>query len=184
MIQDQAFLEILDFFDTRNIEYMISGSVASMFYGKPRMTHDIDLVIDISLKSAIELYEKVKERYYISEEGIRDAVAHETTFNLIHNETGFKIDCWILTESEFDVSRFKRRQKHKIDGKELYFSSPEDTVIIKLVWFKESGYRKHMEDVSDMLRLFPGNLDLEYMRNWIGRLGLQHEAGVANLSIE
>jgi len=184
VIQDPAVLEILDILDKGKIKYMISGSVASMLYGKPRMTHDIDLVVDITLNSAMELYENVKERYYISEEGIRDALTNSTMFNLIHNRSGFKIDCWILTDSEFDVSRFNRKQKHKIDGREFYFSAPEDTLLIKLIWSKESGYRKHLEDISDLLRLFPGKLDLAYIWNWIEKLSLHQEASVVNLPWE
>lgn len=181
MIQDPAVLEILDILNKGKIEYMISGSVATMFYGKPRLTHDIDLVIDITLDSALEFFNRVKDRYYISEEGIRDAITNRTMFNIIHTESGFKIDCWILTETEFDVSRFRRKQKHKVGGKELFFSAPEDTLLIKLVWLKESGYKKHAEDVSDLIRLFPGKLDYAYVWSWVEKLALHHEADVVNL---
>lgn len=184
MIQDPAVLEILDILDRGKIKYMISGSVASMFYSKPRMTHDIDLVVDIRPKSALLLYKEVIGEYYISEEGINDALANKTMFNLIHNDTGFKIDCWILTDSEFDISRFARRQKHKVDDREFYFSTPEDILLIKLVWLKESGYKKHSKDISDLLRLFPGKLDFAYIWSWIGNLSLQHEASLVNLSSE
>ena len=160
---------------------MISGSVASMFYGRPRMTHDIDLVVSISLDSALSLLRDIIDEYYISEEGIKDALANKTMFNIIHNISGFKIDCWILTNSEFDISRFSRRQKHKVEERDLYFSTPEDTLIIKLMWLKGSGHKKHAEDVSDLLRLFPGTLEYEYIWKWIEKLGLQREADLVKL---
>ena len=181
MIQDPAVLKILDIFDRMKIEYMISGSVASMFYGRPRMTHDIDLVVNISLDSALSLCRELIDECYISEEGIKEALANKTMFNIIHNNSGFKIDCWILTDSDFDISRFSRRQKHKVEERDIYFSTPEDTLIIKLIWLKESGHKKHAEDISDLLRLFPGKLDYEYVWKWIDKLGLQHEAGVVEL---
>lgn len=181
MIQDPAVLKILDIFDRKKIGYMISGSVASMFYGKPRMTHDIDLVVNISLDLALSLYREIIDEYYISEEGIKDALVNKTMFNIIHNSTGFKTDCWILTDSEFDISRFSRKQKHKVEERDLYFSTPEDTLIVKLMWLKESGHKKHAEDVSDLLRLFPGKLDYEYIWKWIEKLGLRREAGVVDL---
>jgi len=31
-----------------NIEYFISGSVAAIAYGEPRLTHDIDIIITLS----------------------------------------------------------------------------------------------------------------------------------------
>jgi len=181
VIEGPAVLEILEILDRVNIQYMISGSVASMFYGEPRLTHDIDLVIDINIRSAKALYEKAKDDYYISMEGVRDALENKTIFNLIHNETGFKIDFWILTESEFDISRFGRRRKHRIEGKDYYFSTPEDTILIKLLWLKESGFKKHQDDISGLLRFFPGKLDYLYIWNWIEKLGLRREAGLVNL---
>lgn len=176
MIQDPAVLTIIDILEKKGIDYIVSGSVASMFYAKPRMTHDIDLVINISFEDAMSLAAEIKDRYYVSEEGIRDALANKTMFNLIHNESGFKIDCWILTDSDFDLARLKRKQKHKINGREVYFSSAEDTLLIKLKWLKESGYNKHREDILDLVRFLPGKLDYGYIWTWIDKLGLRKTA--------
>ncbi len=182
MIQDPAVLKVLDLFENEKIDYMISGSVASMMYAKPRMTHDIDIVVDLKAPSSLKLIEKTQNEYHISEEGIKDAIANNTMFNLIHIETGFKIDCWILTDSSFDGSRFARRQRHKIDGREFFFSTPEDTLLIKLVWLKDSENEKHAEDISDLLRLYPGKLDLDYIWKWIEKLGLRYQADMVKLT--
>ena len=122
MISHRDVLYLLDLLNNRNIPYMVSGSVASMYYGEPRLTHDIDLVVDIGLDQALSLVDLLGKQFYISEEGIKDALMHQSMFNIIHNETGLKIDFWILTDSEYDRSRFKRRVTHTIEGKKYYFS--------------------------------------------------------------
>jgi len=184
VIQHPAVSRLLDLLDESDVDYMISGSVASMFYGEPRLTHDVDIVVDIDLQSALGLQNFLTDEYYISEEGIRDALANRTMFNIIHHESGLKIDFWILTDSEFDKSRFNRRVRHKIAGRDYFFSSPEDTILIKLLWKRESDHGKHIDDVRSMVRIFPGNLDYNYLKFWITKLGLKKESGLAGLRFD
>ncbi len=37
------------------INYAVTGSVASIIYGEPRMTHDIDIVIEININNVDDL---------------------------------------------------------------------------------------------------------------------------------
>ncbi len=183
MMQHPVVSRLLDLLDELNIDYMISGSMASMYYGEPRLTHDVDIVVDIDLHTALSILNPLMDEFYVSEEGIRDAISNRTMFNIIHHESGLKIDFWILTHSEFDKSRFKRRVKHNIAGRDYLFSSVEDTIIIKLLWVRESDHSKHIDDVKSIVRIFPGNLDYNYMKFWIEKLGLKEEAGLVNLKL-
>lgn len=184
MISHPAVIELLNLLNERKIPYMISGSVASMYYGEPRLTHDVDLVVDIKLDEALSLANLLSDQFYISEEGINDALKSKTMFNIIHNETGLKIDFWILTNSKFDNIRFNRRVKHIIEGQIYYFSSLEDTILIKLIWFKASGYVKHDEDIKSILKLNYENLDKKYLKKWIMELDLDIQAKQTGLVLE
>ena len=87
---------------------------------------------------------------------------------------GGKIDFWILTDSKFDKSRFSRRQKVKLFGFEAYISSPEDTIIQKLLWSKLSGYsKKQNEDALSVYELQYGKLNIEYMNYWLKELEIE-----------
>lgn len=183
MIQHPAVPLLLDLLDNLNIDYMISGSMASMYYGEPRLTHDVDIVVDVDLYTALSIQNPLMDEFYVSEEGIRDAISNRTMFNVIHRESGLKIDFWILTHSEFDKSRFKRRVKHNIAGRDYFFSSAEDTILIKLLWMRESNHSKHIADVKSIVRIFPGNLDYNYLKFWIEELGLKKKADLASLKL-
>ena len=183
MIQHPAVQKILNVLEDLRIGYMLSGSVATTYYGEPRLTHDVDIVIDVDLKTAMQLLAPLSTEYYISEDGIRDAVANETMFNAIHDESGLKIDFWILTESDFDRSRFERRIAHSVGGQQCYFTSPEDTIVIKLKWIRESGHAKHVDDVKNMIKVLQGNLDYGYIGLWVQKLGLREEAEITGLKI-
>jgi hypothetical protein len=183
MIGHPAVIGLLNLLNERQIPYMISGSVASMFYGEPRLTHDLDLVIDIRLEEALGLQEVFGKQYYISEEGIKDALKHKTMFNIIHHDTGMKIDFWILTDSGFDRSRFKRRVQHLVEGTNYYFSSIEDTILIKLIWLKDSDHVKHADDIRGIIRLNGELLDKMYLRSWIIDLDLGAQAILVGLEI-
>jgi hypothetical protein len=183
VISHPVVIDLLNLLNERRIPYLVSGSVASMYYGEPRLTHDVDLVVDIKLDQALSLVNPLGERFYISEEGIKDALEHQTMFNVIHNDTGLKIDFWILTNSKFDESRFARRIAHKIEGKSYYFSSLEDTILIKLVWFKKSGHIKHSDDIRGMLNFNKDKLDIEYLNNWISSLELDDQIKQIGLNL-
>ena len=51
-MQEIDFIKIfLTRLDDANFEYMATGAVASIFYGKPRLTHDIDIVFSLEKKN-------------------------------------------------------------------------------------------------------------------------------------
>jgi hypothetical protein len=151
---------------------MITGGIAVIFYGRPRLTHDFDLVVTIKPGQISGLMKAFQDEFYVSKEAIRNALDTQGMFNMIHFDSGIKVDFWIIQASEFDGKRFERRQKHSYGGKEICFSSPEDVILIKILWFKESGIQKHLEDAFLILEI-QQNLDFDYLRIWANKLGIQ-----------
>ena len=95
-------------------------------------------------------------------------------FNLLETTTGEKVDFWLLTDSPFDQSRFARRQRIDIDGQLVDVSSPEDTMLMKLLWCRRSGgSEKQFNDVLRVYELQAGVLDEEYLREWVRALGIE-----------
>ena len=111
--------------------------------------------------------------YYLSEDSILEALNSEGMFNLIEVNTGDKIDFWVLTDQPFDVSRFRRKYIEDVLGIKLAVSAPEDTILAKLHWAKESGgSEKHVGDALRVYEVQYGKLDLEYLRSWARKLGV------------
>jgi hypothetical protein len=154
------------------IDYMVTGSFASSIQGEPRSTHDIDLVVALSLSDADKLIRAFPDsEFYLSPQAVRDAIERRRMFNLLEMDSGDKVDFWILTDDPFDTSRFARKREEKAWGLVLKVSTPEDTILAKLRWSKDSGgSEKQFTDALRIYELQHRQLDLDYLDEWASRL--------------
>lgn len=165
---------IVGVLDRLHIPYLVTGSVAAMAYGEPRLTNDIDIIADVKEPHIPGLLAAFPaEEYYISDDMIREAIRHKGQFNIIHPASGLKVDIIIRTNSPFDISRFRRvRRIQPAETYEADFSSPEDVIIKKMEFYKEGGSEKHLRDITGILKVSGNNVDMKYIEDWAGRLGL------------
>lgn len=162
------------------VPYFLTGSFAVSYYGKPRATHDIDFKIILPVGEIQKLTRYFSPQFYVSEEGIQEALKHQTMFNLIHHETGTKVDLWILKKDPFDQERWKRRKIIPLFGLQTAITTAEDLILIKLKWFQESESDKHLNDVRGILEIQDDKIDKSYIQQWVTSLGLQKEWNNAN----
>jgi hypothetical protein len=175
MSQPQLLEKIILFLENNHIEYMITGSIVSSLQGEPRSTHDIDIVILIH-QPAIKLLTDTfsSPQYYLSGDAIEHAVKYKSMFNLIDTTESDKVDFWILTDEDFDLSRFKRKYNEDALGYNMKVSSPEDTILAKLRWAKLSGgSEKQFTDALRVYELQYVNLDKSYLEEWAEKLQIQ-----------
>lgn len=173
MTQIEITKKVIEALDQLNIPYMITGAVAASYYGKPRFTHDIDLVVSIKKESAPLIEKLFEDEFYVSAEGILDALEHHTMFNLINHDTGIKIDCWIIGSDDYDLKAFERRKLATIFDAYMYISAPEDVILSKLRWFKESKTEKHLDDARGIFEVQQANLDTDYLKTWSNKLSVE-----------
>lgn len=152
--------------------YFISGSMAANYYSVPRMTRDIDIVLELNPAHLKLFIESFRNDFYVEEESIREEVGRRGMFNLIHKEYAFKIDFIIRKETEFQDSCFKRRREVRLENYDAWMISREDLVIAKLLWAKDSLSELQLRDVKNLLRT-TGNLDTAYLGQWVNRLSLK-----------
>lgn len=154
--------------------YLVTGSTATITYGEPRFTNDIDIVIDLpvgQIDAFCDAFEA--DEFYLHREAVRDAVRNKSQFNLIHPASGLKIDFILLTDSAFNQSRVNRRRSLPVLGKHnASFASPEDVILMKMVYFREGGSQKHLRDIRGVLRVQGAGVDRQYVSTWAKRLGL------------
>jgi hypothetical protein len=164
-------LEALD------IEYFTTGSMASIIYGEPRFTNDVDVVIRIAPGDVPRLAAMFPDdEFYLSAEAAAKAAAAFVQFNVIHPASGLKIDFMVAEPSEFNRSRFARARSIEIaPGIRVRFASPEDVILRKLESFREGGSDKHLRDIRGILRLCDQPVDRAYIARWASRLGVEDE---------
>jgi hypothetical protein len=163
------------------IAYMVTGSVAMSFYAMPRMTRDIDIVIAIRETDIPRMVSLFKDDFYIDRDMVIEAVREEDMFNIIHNEYVLKIDFIVRKSDEYRQVEFARRCKVRIDSISIWLVSPEDLVLSKLWWAKDSHSEQQLSDVKNIMR-HVRDLDRKYIKEWVQRLdlseiygGLEHE---------
>lgn len=189
METDQAELLkfITSFLEEHHLEYMITGSLAVIYYGRPRASHDIDFVVEVpqrEVKATVKALQKLAQDYMVDAAGIREAIAKKDQFNLLHYETMLKLDFWLVRDEPFDKLRFSRRQKVAIFGQEMVMSTPEDTILQKLRWYQMGKIEKHLVDAAFVLQIQKDNLDRQYLEKWAKKLKIEkdfRELGEINL---
>jgi len=161
--------------DQSKIVYMISGSMAANLYSVPRMTRDIDIVVE--LKSiGIDAFVKIFEKdFFVDKDMVREEVARGGVFNLIHKDYVIKIDFILRQLSEFQAMTFTRRRNVIIENQLMWFIAPEDLVLAKLWWAKDSCSEVQLNDARNILRTVK-NLDTNHIKDWVAQLGLSHVA--------
>ena len=175
MLQQKLLARVAQVFDENNIQYMLTGSVASSLQGEPRSTHDIDIVAVVPKSSVRKLVEAFPSPdFYLEEASIISAIEEKGMFNLISASEGDKVDFWTLTDEPFDRSRFARRITEELIGIKVQVSAPEDTILAKLKWAKESGgSEKHFTDALRVYEVQHDVLERKYLEQWVRELHIE-----------
>ena len=161
-------------FERLQIEYFVTGAIASIAYGEPRLTNDIDIVAAVKGNHITGILKAFPPPdFYVSEEAMTEAIQNQGQFNIIHPSSGLKVDIIIRKDTEFDRSRFSRiRRIYPAESYQANFASPEDVIIKKMEYYKEGGSEKHLRDITGILKVSGQELDHPYIDHWARRLGL------------
>lgn len=164
--------EVVGRLDCAGIPYMITGSIAANFYATPRMTRDIDIVMEFKEEDVERFCGIFGKDFYVDRDMIMEALRKTGMFNIIHYQSVFKVDCIIRKNDDYRMEEFKRRKKIKVAGTELYIVAPEDLILSKLCWAKEGISDLQAGDVKNILRQTK-NLDEGYLSLWAKYLGVE-----------
>jgi hypothetical protein len=159
--------------------YVVSGSVASILYGEPRLTHDVDFVIFLRDSDIARLQQvfPAPEFYVPRAEVIAAEIARPSKghFNVIHSDTSFKADFYTAGRDELNAWAFRNSRKMEYQGEPIIVAPPEYVIVRKLEYFREGGSDKHLRDIRAMLAISGDLLDRPALQDWLTRLGLEAE---------
>src|SRR6476659_2735043 len=137
----RAALAVVDTLRALDLDYVIGGSLASSIHGIARSTRDVDVVVQLPASRVGELVDALRGSFYVDDEMATDAVARAGSFNVIHLETMFKVDLFVLGPDAMSRAELARRQRYRIadDLPEVFVASAEDTVLQKLLWYRKGN---------------------------------------------
>ncbi|NQU39229.1 MAG: hypothetical protein HQ523_04685 [Lentisphaerae bacterium] len=180
MPQIELFLIFTERLETADIPYMVSGSVASIIYGEPRLTNDIDIILHLRSGDARLVAEAFPlTNFYCPPEEVMAIEARRKQrghFNLIHHDTGHKADIYLFGADPLHAWGFTNRRQIEIGNKQsLWVAPPEYVILRKLQYFKEGGSEKHIGDIRGMKEVSGDLIDESILDHWIPKLGLTDE---------
>ena len=177
MLEPDLFHIFVKRLNCLGIRYMITGSVASTIYGEPRLTHDIDFVIEIQ-KDQIEGLIKAfpLDKFYcppaevIKVETGRHVRGH---FNIIHHGTGFKADIYLMGKDELHSWALSRRRSIRMKNDDFWVAPPEYVILRKLEFYQEGGSEKHLRDIQGMIEISGPELNMPEIEAKVIGMGLR-----------
>jgi len=179
MPEADLFLLFIRPLNHAGIRYVIGGSVAAIFYGEPRFTNDVDVVVFLN-ESDIQRLPEIfpsKDFYLPPLETISAEVGREQhgQFNIIHLNTSFKADIYPTGRDEFNAWAFRNRRPILHEGETLVLAPPEYVIVRKLEYFREGGSDKHLRDIRAMLNVSGEQTDRSVLNEWIKRQKVEAE---------
>lgn len=170
--------------DRNNIAYMLTGSFASAYYGTPRSTQDIDIVVEANPAQLRGLVQSLSpDRYYFDLDAALQAHQAQSMFNVIDLSSGWKIDFIMRKSRPFSQEEFSRRAPVNLQSVSLFVASAEDIVVAKLEWSKLSHSQRQVDDVASILRVRWETLDQSYIEKWTNELALENEWSKARAAV-
>jgi predicted nucleotidyltransferase len=174
-------IELIDTFirplNEHDIRYIITGSLASMVYGEPRLTNDVDVVLDIKSTDIAKLIEAFPEADFylppvdvIETELLRGSRGH---FNIISQHSMLKADIYLVGSDPIQLWGMVDARIIEIENQKITFAPPEYVIIRKLEFYREGNSEKHLRDIAAMLTESPSEINQETLQKHIAQLGLQ-----------
>jgi len=157
--------------ESAGIAYMVTGSMALSVYAEPRMTRDVDLVVGLSAADGDRIVTLFADEFHFDPERVRASVRGGGMFNLIHAATIVKVDCIVRRTSAYRLEEFARRRRIDVAGQPVFVVSPEDLLLSKLDWARDSRSEVQLRDVRNLLEM-QTDLDRSYVDRWAADLGV------------
>lgn len=157
--------------DAAGIPYMVSGSTAMNYYAQPRMTRDIDIVVELSATDADRMYALFSADFLCEIDAVRHAIRRRGMFNIIHTEAVVKVDFIVRKDTPYRETEFGRRRRVTVGEATLWIVAPEDLLLSKLHWAKDSRSELQLRDARNLLACVPG-MDGSYLEQWAAELGV------------
>jgi len=173
--QRDFFQRIIGMLERAGISYMVAGSLSSSYYGKPRSSQDVDIVIDPDRNSLGKLIDLLAPEYYVSRPAAIEAMEHRGMFNIIDTHIGWKVDLVIRKARPFSQEEFTRRRPAELMGVQTWVLSPEDSILSKLEWAKGRESVLQLQDAIHVMITQWNTLDMEYLRRWAPVLDIVRE---------
>lgn len=172
MTERELLRDCLRRLNVLGIPYMLTGSMASNYWGVPRTTHDLDFVVDFEPDRSHDFVVAFEGEFTLEESWVRRAFRKPHLFNAIDRRSAMKVDFWLLRPEPFERAMFERRISVKLFGESAWIASAEDTILHKLFWHRLTPSDRQLGDAAGIVAVQGVRLDRGHLDRWAKDLGV------------
>jgi hypothetical protein len=173
--ESEFLVDVLGRLDRAAVDYMLTGSMASNYWGIPRTTHDLDFVLVLRPDMVDALVSAFEPGFFIQPESVRSAFRPPFQFNVLDEQSALKADFWLLRDDAFERTAFGRRRRVALFGAPAWIATAEDVILHKLYWNRLTPSERQLDDAAGVYAVQGDALELAYMRTWADALGVRCE---------
>jgi hypothetical protein len=168
--EQELLVDALRRLNRAGLPYMLTGSMASNYWGIPRTTHDLDFVIQLAAAGIPKLMLEFGGDLSLDEESVRAAFRPPHQFNAIDTRSALKIDFWLARPVAFEQEMFRRRMNVVIFGEPAWSATKEDVILHKLYWNQITPSDRQLGDAAGVVAIQREQLDFDYLKRWAEEL--------------
>ncbi|HBO42724.1 MAG TPA: hypothetical protein DD670_02055 [Planctomycetaceae bacterium] len=173
--EKELLIDCLDRLNRSSIAYMLTGSMASNYWGIPRTTHDLDFVLVMRPDDIEGFTDAFRDGFFLQPESVRQAFKPPYQFNAIDEFSALKVDFWLLGDNPFENHAFARRLKATLFDSSAWIMTAEDVILHKLYWNRLTPSERQLGDAAGVFAVQGLMLDVDYLRQWAPTLDVQSD---------
>lgn len=177
MTERELLIDCLRRLNGTGFSYLLTGSMASNYWGIPRTTHDLDFVIQLPPSAVPKMVEAFGGDFFLDEAAVRAAYQPPHQFNAIDRRSTLKVDFWLLRPIPFEREMFARRKPVKLFGEPAWIGTAEDVLLHKLYWNRITPSERQLGDAAGIVAVQKGMLDEDYLRRCASELNVTQTLG-------
>jgi hypothetical protein len=173
--ESEFLVDVLQRLNAAGVDYMLTGSMASNYWGIPRTTHDLDFVLVMNPDQVNVLVSAFDTGFFIQPESVRSAFGPPFQFNVLDEQSALKADFWMLRDDAFERTAFGRRLQVVLFGVSAWIATAEDIILHKLYWNRLTPSERQLGDAAGVHAVQSDSLDFQYLRQWAVQVGVHRE---------
>ena len=172
MTERELLIDCLRRLNGASLSYLLTGSMASNYWGIPRTTHDLDFVIQLPSTAVPKMMAAFSGDFFLDEAAVRAAYQPPHQFNAIDRRSTLKVDFWLLCPVPFEREMFARRKQVKLFDELAWIGTAEDVLLHKLYWNQITPSDRQLGDAAGIVAVQQDALDTNYLQRWANELGV------------
>ncbi len=173
MTEQELVVDCIRRLDRARVDYFLTGSMASNYWGIPRSTHDLDFAVHLAPDSISPLVAEFAGDFHLDEVAVRQAFDPPHLCNAIDTRSALKVDFWLLWDDRFENAMLARRLHVRLLGEMAWIATAEDVLLHKLLWNRLTPSDRQVGDAAGIVAVQGPALDATYLRSWGETLGVE-----------